>query len=318
MARSHPAGARQHPRRARVVARARAGARRCARRAPSVSSGRCGAISEKGSSGSRTPFRTRDEMDAERFGSGAWPPAAPSLPASATSISRRSARKRLWRWRESSATSSGIAKRAQRPRHGRGDARGVRRRKRDVRGERRPVPQARRSRPGWERCSPTSATSPASGATTTLRSRYTEEALELESSHKQNAAISSYNLGIHNFQAGHLERGARLARTHRRPHPRARLQGGDGVRACGVRAPLPRSKAMPARGVPGRDRRPAARGRGASSSSRASWPPSRRRRQRWSNSSATRTPRRTTPPWPRRWRSRSVRAACSLQVPASP
>jgi predicted ATPase/DNA-binding SARP family transcriptional activator/Tfp pilus assembly protein PilF len=34
---------------------------------------------------------------------------------------------------------------------------------------------------------------------------YTEEALALESSHKQNAAISSYNLGIHNFQAGHLE-----------------------------------------------------------------------------------------------------------------
>jgi predicted ATPase/Tfp pilus assembly protein PilF len=38
-----------------------------------------------------------------------------------------------------------------------------------------------------------------------LAIRYTEEALELESSHKQNAAISSYNLGIHNFQAGHLD-----------------------------------------------------------------------------------------------------------------
>jgi tetratricopeptide (TPR) repeat protein len=34
---------------------------------------------------------------------------------------------------------------------------------------------------------------------------YTEEALTLESSHKQNAAISSYNLGSHNLHAGHLE-----------------------------------------------------------------------------------------------------------------
>jgi predicted ATPase/DNA-binding SARP family transcriptional activator/Tfp pilus assembly protein PilF len=34
---------------------------------------------------------------------------------------------------------------------------------------------------------------------------YTEEALSLESSHKQNAAISSYNLGSHNLHAGHLE-----------------------------------------------------------------------------------------------------------------
>jgi len=38
-----------------------------------------------------------------------------------------------------------------------------------------------------------------------LAIKYTEEALELESSHKQNAAISSYNLGIHNFQAGHVD-----------------------------------------------------------------------------------------------------------------
>ena len=34
---------------------------------------------------------------------------------------------------------------------------------------------------------------------------YTEEALLLESSHKQNQAISSYNLGSHNLHAGHLE-----------------------------------------------------------------------------------------------------------------
>ncbi len=34
---------------------------------------------------------------------------------------------------------------------------------------------------------------------------YTEEALLLESSHKQNAAISSYNLGSHNLLAGHFE-----------------------------------------------------------------------------------------------------------------
>ena len=34
---------------------------------------------------------------------------------------------------------------------------------------------------------------------------YTEEALSLESAHKQNMAISSYNLGSHNLQAGHLE-----------------------------------------------------------------------------------------------------------------
>ena len=33
----------------------------------------------------------------------------------------------------------------------------------------------------------------------------TEEALSLEASHKQNAAISSYNLGSHNLHAGHLE-----------------------------------------------------------------------------------------------------------------
>ena len=33
----------------------------------------------------------------------------------------------------------------------------------------------------------------------------TEEALSLESSHKQNAAISTYNLGSHNLHAGHLE-----------------------------------------------------------------------------------------------------------------
>jgi tetratricopeptide (TPR) repeat protein len=47
-----------------------------------------------------------------------------------------------------------------------------------------------------------------------LAIRYTEEALELESSHKQNAAISSYNLGIHNFQAGHLDEArAGLERT---------------------------------------------------------------------------------------------------------
>jgi tetratricopeptide (TPR) repeat protein len=38
-----------------------------------------------------------------------------------------------------------------------------------------------------------------------LAIKYTEEALELESSHKQNKAISSYNLGSHNLQAGHLE-----------------------------------------------------------------------------------------------------------------
>jgi predicted ATPase/DNA-binding SARP family transcriptional activator len=38
-----------------------------------------------------------------------------------------------------------------------------------------------------------------------LAIKYTEEALSLESSHKQNAAISSYNLGSHNLQAGHLE-----------------------------------------------------------------------------------------------------------------
>jgi len=34
---------------------------------------------------------------------------------------------------------------------------------------------------------------------------YTQESLALESSHKQNAAISSYNLGSHNLHAGHLE-----------------------------------------------------------------------------------------------------------------
>ena len=33
----------------------------------------------------------------------------------------------------------------------------------------------------------------------------TEEALSLESSHKQNAAITTYNLGSHNLQAGNLE-----------------------------------------------------------------------------------------------------------------
>ena len=60
--------------------------------------------------------------------------------------------------------------RAQRPRHGRGDAREVRRRNRDVRGERRAASASSTSRPGWERCSPTSVTSPASGATTTSRS----------------------------------------------------------------------------------------------------------------------------------------------------
>lgn len=38
-----------------------------------------------------------------------------------------------------------------------------------------------------------------------LAIEYTQEALSLESSHKQNAAISSYNLGSHNLQAGHLE-----------------------------------------------------------------------------------------------------------------
>jgi predicted ATPase/DNA-binding SARP family transcriptional activator/Tfp pilus assembly protein PilF len=38
-----------------------------------------------------------------------------------------------------------------------------------------------------------------------LAIEYTEEALTLESSHKQNAAISSYNLGSHNLQAGHYE-----------------------------------------------------------------------------------------------------------------
>ena len=38
-----------------------------------------------------------------------------------------------------------------------------------------------------------------------LAIEYTEEALTLESSHKQNAAIASYNLGSHNLQAGHLE-----------------------------------------------------------------------------------------------------------------
>jgi predicted ATPase/DNA-binding SARP family transcriptional activator len=38
-----------------------------------------------------------------------------------------------------------------------------------------------------------------------LAIEYTEEALSLESSHKQNAAISSYNLGSHNLLAGHLE-----------------------------------------------------------------------------------------------------------------
>jgi predicted ATPase/DNA-binding SARP family transcriptional activator/Tfp pilus assembly protein PilF len=38
-----------------------------------------------------------------------------------------------------------------------------------------------------------------------LAIKYTEESLALESSHKQNAAISSYNLGSHNLQAGHLE-----------------------------------------------------------------------------------------------------------------
>jgi predicted ATPase/DNA-binding SARP family transcriptional activator/Tfp pilus assembly protein PilF len=38
-----------------------------------------------------------------------------------------------------------------------------------------------------------------------LAIEYTEEALTLESSHKQNMAISSYNLGSHNLQAGHLE-----------------------------------------------------------------------------------------------------------------
>ena len=48
---------------------------------------------------------------------------------------------------------------------------------------------------------------------------YTEEALSLESSHKQNAAISSYNLGSHNLQAGHLEQahdwlGRTLILTH--------------------------------------------------------------------------------------------------------
>jgi tetratricopeptide (TPR) repeat protein len=34
----------------------------------------------------------------------------------------------------------------------------------------------------------------------------TEEALSLESSHKQNAAISTYNLGSHNLLAGNLEK----------------------------------------------------------------------------------------------------------------
>ncbi len=38
-----------------------------------------------------------------------------------------------------------------------------------------------------------------------LAIEYTEEALSLESAHKQNMAISSYNLGSHNLQAGHLE-----------------------------------------------------------------------------------------------------------------
>jgi predicted ATPase/DNA-binding SARP family transcriptional activator/Tfp pilus assembly protein PilF len=38
-----------------------------------------------------------------------------------------------------------------------------------------------------------------------LAIEYTEEALSLESAHKQNFAISSYNLGSHNLQAGHLE-----------------------------------------------------------------------------------------------------------------
>jgi tetratricopeptide (TPR) repeat protein len=34
---------------------------------------------------------------------------------------------------------------------------------------------------------------------------FTEEALALESSHKANAAISMYNLGSHNLEAGHLD-----------------------------------------------------------------------------------------------------------------
>jgi tetratricopeptide (TPR) repeat protein len=35
---------------------------------------------------------------------------------------------------------------------------------------------------------------------------YTEESLSFESRHKQNAAISSYNLGSHNLEAGHLDK----------------------------------------------------------------------------------------------------------------
>ena len=95
---------------------------------------------------------------------------------------------------------------AQRHRHGRGRcSRSTTKRARCSR--RAPTSSASSTcRPGSRRCSATSATSPASAATTTRAIEVTEEALSLESNHKRTRRSRCYNLGSHNLQAGHLER----------------------------------------------------------------------------------------------------------------
>ena len=90
----------------------------------------------------------------------------------------------------------------------------------------------------------------------------TEEALSLESSHKQNAAISSYNLGSHNLQAGHLEQARDwLERTVALTLELGFKEVMAYALAAFARLCLARRRSPP-RGIPGRHRRPAAGRRG--------------------------------------------------------
>ena len=118
----------------------------------------------------------------------------------------------------------------------------------------------------------------------------TEEALSLQSS-KGNATIATYNLGSYHLLAGDLEQAREWLERAVSAHARARLQGGDGLRARSVRAGSVSSKAIRAAPRTSPESPTASSRTPASSSNPASARPSRRRRRRHARSSATRTTR---------------------------
>ena len=93
---------------------------------------------------------------------------------------------------------------------GRGGAGGMGRRNDPARGERGAFPSSSTNPPDSRRCSATSVTSRAERGDYARAIAVTEEALSLESSHKPNAALSTYNLGSHNLEAGNVDRAREL------------------------------------------------------------------------------------------------------------